>query len=65
MSFRQVMFYLGCAAAWFIALPVFVLGGGLALFIYAVFSEIGDFFIGGSHKSDTDAREMARLMCLR
>ena len=65
MSFKLVLFLLGCAVSWFIALPVFVIGGGIALFAYAVFSEIGDFVSGGAKTAESaDARERARLMCL-
>jgi hypothetical protein len=65
MSFKQIAFYLGCAISWFVALPVFVVGGGIALFVYAVFAEIGEVVAGGPKKSDaSDARELARLMCI-
>jgi hypothetical protein len=66
MSFKHIVFYVGCAAAWFILLPVFVVGGGVALLTYAVFSELGEFFSGGSKKTldDTTAREIAHRVCL-
>jgi hypothetical protein len=65
MSFKYVVFYLGCAAAWLLLLPVLVLSGG-ALVTYAVFSELGEFLSRGNYKSldDSTAREMARRMCV-
>ncbi len=65
MSFKLVIFYLWCAVALLVLLPLFAVGSVLAMFIYAVLAEIGEFVTGGSNKSAaTDAREMARLMCL-
>jgi hypothetical protein len=66
MSFKDVVFYLGCAATWLILLPVLVVGGGIALIAYAVFSELGEFFMGGAAKpvDNSTAREIARRMCL-
>ena len=66
MSFKHVMFYAGCAIAWFVLLPLFLLGGGIALLTYAVFSEVSESVVGGSKKAiDTNtAREIARRMCL-
>jgi hypothetical protein len=64
MSFKVVAFYLGCAAAWFILLPAFVIGGGVALILYAVFSEIREFFPWARKSTDVpNAREIARRMC--
>lgn len=66
MSFKYVAFYVGCAAAWFILLPLLVAVGGIALLAYAVLSELGDWFMGGSAKTldSSTAREMARQVCL-
>jgi hypothetical protein len=65
MSFRVVAFYLGCAAAWLILLPAFVIGGGIALSLYAVCSELSEFLSGVRKTPDaTNAREIARRMCL-
>jgi hypothetical protein len=66
MSFKQVAFCLGCAAAWFVLLPLFVVGGGVALMIYAVFGELGEFLVGRKTPAlaPRDAREMARRVCL-
>jgi hypothetical protein len=65
MSVKHVLFFLGCAVSWLIALPIFVIGGGIALFTYAVLAELGDFVRGNSGEAeDIDARERARLMCL-
>jgi hypothetical protein len=67
MSFKEVMFYAGCAVAWFVLLPLFVIGGGIALLGYAVFAELGETLIGRSKNSidSPAAREIARRMCLR
>jgi hypothetical protein len=67
MSLKAVMFYLGCAVAWFVLLPVLVIGGGLALLAYAIFAEIVAT-VTGRDKNSIDnpaAREIARRMCLR
>jgi hypothetical protein len=65
MSFRDLVFYLICAATWLILLPVFVVGGALILLGYAVFSEVTDVFLGRTTALDHKAvREMARRMCL-
>jgi hypothetical protein len=66
MSFRVLVFSLGCAGTWFILLPIFVIGGGIALFIYAVLSELSDSFGRDSDKAPdgSTAREIARQMCL-
>jgi hypothetical protein len=65
MSLKAILFSLGCLFAWFVLLPTLVIGGGLALFAYAVFAEIGEFFTDNSSKDmDTSvARDMARRMC--
>jgi hypothetical protein len=66
MSFRDVVFYLVCVATWLILLPLFVVGGAIALLSYAVFSELTEIFIGRAAKAvdKTAAREIARRMCL-
>jgi hypothetical protein len=65
MSFKAVLFSLGCLVAWFVLLPLLVIGGGLALFAYALFAELGSFLAGIPSKTlDTSvAREMARSIC--
>ena len=65
MSFKDVVFYLVCAATWFIVLPL-VLAGGIALVSYAVFSELREFILGRTAKAldNAAAREVARRMCL-
>jgi len=65
MSTKAVLFSLGCLVAWFVLLPVLVIGGGLSLFAYAVFAELGAFLAGIPSKTiDTSAaREMARSIC--
>ena len=66
MSFKDIVFYLVCAATWFILMPVFLIGGTIALVSYAVFSELRENIVGGRAKAldNTAAREMARRMCL-
>ena len=66
MWFKAVVFYLICAATWFILLPLLVVGGTIALFSYAVISELKDTILGGTAKAldKKAAREMARRMCL-
>ena len=66
MSFKDVVFYLVCAATWFILLPLFVIGGTIALLSYAVVSEMTEIFLGRRAKAldKTAAREIARRMCL-
>jgi hypothetical protein len=66
MSFKDVTFYLVCAAAWSILLPLFLVGGTIALVSYAVFSELREYLLGRTVKvlDNAAAREMARRMCL-
>jgi hypothetical protein len=65
MSIKAIFFSLGCLIAWFVLLPVLVIGGGLALFAYAAFAELGAVLAGIPSKTiDTSAaREMARSIC--
>jgi len=66
MSFKDVVFYLVCAATWFILLPLLVVAGTIALFGYALVSELTEIFLGRTAKAldKTAAREIARRMCL-
>ena len=65
MLFKDVVFYLVCAATWFVLLPLMVVGGTIALFSYAVFSELKENVLGRAANPDnTAARETARRMCL-
>ena len=65
MSFKQVMFFIVCAVAWFVLLPVCIVGGGLALLGYAIFSEVGEFVVGDTETpvDSSTAREIARRVC--
>jgi hypothetical protein len=65
MSIKAVLFSFGCMLAWFVLLPSLVIGGGLALFAYAIFAELAALLTGTPSKSlDTSvAREVARRMC--
>ena len=66
MSLKLISCYVGCSAAWFVLLPVFVVGGGLFLFSYAVFTELGEFVIGGTQSAldGAKAREIAQRVCI-
>jgi hypothetical protein len=66
MSIKDVTFYLVCAATWFILLPLFLVGGIIALVSCAVFSELREYLLGRTVKvlDNAAAREMARRMCL-
>jgi uncharacterized membrane protein len=66
MTFKHVVFYLGCAATWLIVLPVLAVSGFIALVAYAVFSELGDVVLHREEKAldNSTAREIARRMCL-
>jgi hypothetical protein len=65
MSLKAVLFSLGCVVAWFVLLPLFVIGGGICLFAYAVFAEFVAILTGKPGKTlDTSAaRETARRLC--
>jgi hypothetical protein len=67
MSLKAVLFSLGCVIAWFVLLPALVIGGGLALFAYAIFAELGASLSDNSPGTvdTTGAREIARRMCGR
>jgi hypothetical protein len=66
MSPKTILFSLGCILAWFVLLPVLVIGGGFALLSYAIFAELGALVTGVPSKTlDTSvAREIARRMCV-
>jgi hypothetical protein len=65
MSLKTISFALGCLLAWFVLLPVLVIGGGVALLAYAICAELGAFLTGNTGKTvdTTVAREIARRMC--
>jgi hypothetical protein len=65
MSLKAFVFSLGCVLAWFVLLPLLVVGGGIALLAYAIFAELGSVLTGNAYKNlDTSAaREIARRMC--
>ena len=66
MSFKDVMFYLVCAATWFVLLPLFLVVGTIALVGYAVLSELSEYLLGRTAKAldNVAARETARRVCL-
>jgi hypothetical protein len=64
MSIKAILFSVGCLIAWFVLLPLLVIGGGAALLCYAIFAELGVLLVGNRKSVDTDvAREIARSMC--
>ncbi len=65
MWFKQVAFCLGCVAAWWVVVPLFVIGG-MALAAYAVFGEVGELLVPRKSPAMAarDARELARRICL-
>jgi hypothetical protein len=65
MFLRTFLLSLACLLAWFVLLPMLVIGGGLALFTHAIFAELGAWFLGntGTAVDTTAAREIARRMC--
>ena len=65
MFLKAILFSLGCLIAWFVLLPVLVIGGGIALFAYATFAELGALLTGSPARTldTTVARDIARTMC--
>jgi hypothetical protein len=65
MSLKAILLSLGCVLAWFVLLPTLVIGGGVALFAYAIFAELGAFITGNPSQTldSTAAREIARRTC--
>ena len=51
MSLKAVLFSFGCVLAWFVLLPVVVIGGGVSLLLYAVLAELAAFITGSPSKS--------------
>jgi hypothetical protein len=66
MFFNAVFTSLACTIAWFLLLPIFVIGGGTILFVYATLSELGALLTGSPANpiDPTTAREIARRICL-
>jgi hypothetical protein len=66
MLFNAVSTSLACAIAWFLLLPIFVIGGGAIVFVYAILGELGALLTGraGNSIDPTAAREIARRICL-
>ena len=65
MFLKTISFSLGCLFAWFVLLPLLVIGGGAALLAYAICAELGASLTGNTGKTvdTTVAREIARRMC--
>ena len=66
MSVKALLFSLGCVVAWFVLMPLLVVGGGLALFGVALLAEMGVSLTGSREKAvdPTTARAVAHRMCL-
>jgi hypothetical protein len=65
MSPKAILFSAGCALAWFVLLPVLVIGGALTLFSYAIFAEVASLVTGRPNETvdSAVAREIAHRMC--
>jgi hypothetical protein len=65
MSVKAFVFSLGCVLAWFVLLPVMVIGGGIALLAYAVFAELAHLVSGTAEKRPDPraVRELAARIC--
>lgn len=65
-SSSNLVFWMACAVAWFVLLPVLVVGGGIALFLYALLAELREVLFGNEKKPPdlSAAREIARDICL-
>ena len=65
MSPKAILFSLGCLLAWFVLLPVAVIGGGTALLLYAILAELAVLITGQSSEAPdaAAARAIARRMC--
>lgn len=66
MSVKDAGFVVLCGVTWFVIMPLFLIGGTLALLAYALFSEINEcLFSAPSQSIDrTRAREIARRVCI-
>ena len=65
LSNDELVFF-GYGVVSFVVLPLFVIGVGLTLFLYALVAVLGESWIGSSHTplDSSAAREVARRMCL-
>jgi hypothetical protein len=65
MLLKTILLALWCLFAWFVLLPLLVIGGGVALFAVAIFAEVEALFLGntGNTVDTATAREIARRMC--
>ena len=66
MSVKALIFSLGCVVAWFVLMPIIVVGGGLALLSVALLGEMGISLTGSREKAldPTAARATAHRVCL-
>jgi hypothetical protein len=66
MSLNSFVFSLGCLLAWLILMPIVVIGGGIALFVYAVFAELTQLLTGRKEvrPDPTTAHAMAAKICM-
>jgi hypothetical protein len=66
MFLKAILCSLGCLVAWLLLLPIFVIGGGSVVILYAALSELAAILTGsaGNSLDPIAAREIARRICL-
>jgi hypothetical protein len=66
MALNRFVFSLGYLLAWLVLMPIVTVGGGIALFSYAVVAEITQFLTGSPDKEPdaTTARALAAKICM-
>jgi hypothetical protein len=66
MAIRHFLYISACASMWAVILPVLLIGG-LALFAFALLTELGELLVHGEPDSvnSSGARELAMLICSR
>lgn len=65
MLARPILVVLGCLLAWFVVLPIVVVLGGGALFLYATMAELTSLIAGDASRTVDPAtlRLTARKIC--
>ncbi len=61
MSPKTILFTLGCILAWFVLLPLVVIGGGFALLFYAILTELAALITGKPSQALDTAVARGRL----
>lgn len=66
MTVKDSIVVVGCTLVWVVMLPL-LFAGGVALFGYAVLTEVNELLVGrdGSSPDNSSAREIAALICSR